>query len=931
MLLPRRLRPSLLWFSYSSRALRHSGQVHSPHHTAVPSTRLGFTPTWITAHNRLSSGTRIWLSTTASDPLSLEESLEIDPTSPGSFSVLMNDHKAVSPSMLAEVWTPLMLKESKESLSSQGTPKQVQAAISRTIPLLSSSGASGPASASVPFVCRYRSDVIHPLTTQQVHQLQTWISQHESLATLRKKLLDALNGDKDRSKTKDRALVKRILTSISKTELDDLYAPYKPPAKGSILQQIVKEHPKLVQSLEELWSSSSNESQSSIKQDLDLINKLSREYPQEAIVSWLGSKVAAEPKMGEIVSDQLHRYGKLQTKLIYFTTTASKSSKDGKQENSNDKVYENYHDFSMLLRLIKDHQILAIRRGSAQKVLRMSYDIDSTKMESCLKYHLHNSETPLVPSWLRRKSNLFSEVVHDAWSRLLRRRGTQRWWNERCKEAQDRASWVFANNLERALLAPPLQPTRPLLALDPGYQAGIKCAVLDASGQVIKLDTVQFLGKHKDRAVSKLQDLLRATHDLDPSAGDSLTLVALGNGHGTNECRQLIQEAASQDETKIDLQLVNEAGASVWSVSPAALKEFPDQPASAIASISIGRRLQNPLFELVKVPPKSLGLGMYQHDLSEKELEERLHLTSVDAVAKVGVDLNTCSLPILEMVPGLNKLAPKVAKARPFAYRDELLKVTGLGPKTYENCAGFLRVPNGEEPLDNTLVHPESYDLARFLLTQLRLLMKEDERTIKTISVPKEKWIEQWDTEIGQASDKFNVSRERVISVLENLIDSILQKDPRLESSANGKSSTTEVGCIKGCTLLPSDLATNAEKLKEAAPLRGIIATVRNIADFGAFIDFGGPNDGLLHTSKLGPLELSQLLIGQELGVDILQVDNHRISLGLYGLNSEPTQRKPGDTRVKGKPKGSGSTSGSGSGSKRSMSTKTNARKKRRT
>jgi len=862
----------------------------------------------------LDSGTRIWLST-ATNPLDLEP--EIDSTSPPEESILdiMSDPKTVAPSMLAEAWTPLMLSKDEES---QGKQKKVEAAISRTIPLLSSS-TSAPASASVPFVCRYRSDVIHPLTTQQVYQVQTWISQHESLESLRKKLLDALNGDKSRKK--DQALVKRIMTSVSKTELDDLYTPYKPPPRGSILQQIVKDHPKLVESLEELWASDDQ----NIKQDLALISKLSKEYPKEVIVSWLGSKIASEPKLGEIVSDQLQRYGRLQTKVIHFT--------DGNKKDN--KVYETYHDFALPLRMIKDHQILAIRRGAAQKALRMSYDIDGTKMESCLKYHLHKGEI-LVPTWLRNKGNLFSDAVHDAWFRLLRRRATTRWWNERCKEAQDRASWVFANNLERALLAPPLQPTRPLLALDPGFQAGIKCAILDASGEVIKLGTVQFLGKHKDRAVSKLQDLLQTTQSMDPSADNTKVLVALGNGHGTNECRQLIQEAAAQDETKLDLQLVNEAGASVWSVSPAASKEFPDQPAAGIASISIGRRLQNPLFELVKVPPKSLGLGMYQHDLSEKELEERLHLTSVDAVAKVGVDLNTCSLSILEKVPGLNKLAPKVAKARPFAFRDELLKVSGLGPKTYENCAGFLRVPNGYEPLDNTLVHPESYDLARFLLNQLKLLMKEDDRTKKRISVPKETWVQQWDKDIHLASDKFNVSKERVIAVLENLIDSILQKDPRLESSADGtSSSSTKVGSIQGCSLLPPDLATDAGKLKEAAPLRGIIGTVRNIADFGAFIDFGGPNDGLLHTSKLGPLELSQLLIGQELGVDILQVDNHRVSLGLYGLNSEPpTQRKrQRDTKVpKGKPKGSGSQGGgSRAGSKRSISTKTNARKKRRT
>ncbi|KAL3926533.1 MAG: hypothetical protein SGBAC_013439, partial [Bacillariaceae sp.] len=369
------------------------------------------------------------------------------------------------------------------------------------------------------------------------------MSKHNSLALLRQKLLDALGfsskGKVSRSK-KDQALAKRIMTSVSKSDLEELYAPYKPPHKGSVLQQIQEEHPKLVEGLEELWLSE-NHDNPSVSQDLAKINKLCKEYPKEAIISWLGSKIASEPMMGEIVWDQLQRYGRLVTKPT-FPSTLKKSGKFSSKAKDNAKVYETYHDFSVPLRSsIKDFQVLAIRRGVTQKALRMSYEIDGDKMESSLRYHLRQgaagkdsgSDYALIPAWLKRKDNLLTDAVHDAWSRLLRRRGTQKWWNERCKEAQERACWVFANNLERALLAPPLQPTRPLLALDPGYQAGIKCAVLDASGKVERLATVQFLGKHKDRAVSQLQDLLQTTRAIDPSGSSAKVLVALGNGHGT--------------------------------------------------------------------------------------------------------------------------------------------------------------------------------------------------------------------------------------------------------------------------------------------------------------------------------------------------------------------------------------------------------------
>lgn len=812
----------------------------------------------------------------------------------------------IDASLLAEAWTPWILQVEQESLVSGTTriinnDKQIRGALERTIPLLQDA-------ASVPFVCRYRTDVIHPLTTQQVHQLQAYVSQHDSLDKLRSKLLEQIQ---------QKTVRQQVLTSFSKTELEDLYAPFKPPSKGSILERIQTKHPDLVTAVDQLW----NERQ---ENNISL-SKLSKEYPRDSLIHLLGTKIAAEPKIATVVAEELNKHCRIKTTIV---SSASSSSSSSKTKNKKDDTYQNYHDFSTHVRFLKDHQVLAIRRGARQKAIKMAYDMDGTKVEGCIRYHLLKSDdttknTSLAPDALKHKrQDLLKEAIHDAWTRLLRRRGTTRLWKQKCLEAEERACQVFQENLRRALLAPPRSPAQPLLSLDPGFQAGIKCAILEASGKVDRLETVQHLGSsRREEGIRKLMDMLTATQEKQAGTKDSPVLVALGNGHGSQDCRKLILEASEKTNIPIETQLVNEAGASVWSVTQAALKEFPTEQPAAIGSISIGRRLQNPLFELVKVPPKSLGLGMYQHDLSEKELDERLHLTSVDAVATVGVDLNTCSLQILQKVPGLNRLAEKVANARPFRQRQDLLNVSGLGAKTYENCAGFLRLSDGAEPLDNTLVHPESYNLARWLLKTFSWSLSEKVESNKDISLPQQEWRAKWANEIERASKKFQVSDDRVLAVLQNLIDSMLKKDPRLDDSTQKES--IDVGSIQDYSLLPSELA-DMEQLQAAAPIRGIIGTIRNIADFGAFIDFGGPNDGLLHTSKLGPLKLSNLLIGQELGVDVLQVDNRRVSLGVSGLNLEPNANRFATSRS------STAAKQRKSGSKRSLSTKASSAKRRR-
>eukprot|EP00536_Pseudo-nitzschia_multiseries_P003127 jgi/Psemu1/284210/fgenesh1_pg.44_\ len=803
--------------------------------------------------------------------------------------------------LLAKAWTPQLL-QLENNRNSKGYERDCLVAVQRTVPLfLNDAGA-----ASVPFVCRYRNDQVHPLSTLQVHALQSMVTKHERLRPLRTKLLGHIN---------EPILRNRILTSTSRTELTEWYAPFQPPAKGSILERLQTQHPELVDSIDKVWK----QDDSGLNPDKTVAG-WTKLGPRVAVVQILGSKIASEPNVAQWVNDELKKHCRISTKVVAKKDSSSKNPPDYK------KYSETYGDFSRRIVELSHHQVLAIRRGVNEQALKMAFDIDSGKMESHLLWKFrtehkspsttHNEEKDLpsssttVPAVLLHNP-LLKEAVHDAWTRLLRRRGTKKLWADHCKEAQNRACRVFQENLQRALLAPP--HAGPLLALDPGFQAGIKCAILDADGSVKKLDTVRFLGSLRPTALDRLRCLLQEAQALAKST--QTVTIALGNGHGSSECRTLIQDASASEGIPVDLCLVSEAGASVWSVTEQANEEFPDHPPAAIAAISIGRRLQNPLFELVKVPPRSLGLGMYQHDLSETVLDDQLDRTSVDAVAMVGVDVNRGSVSILRHVPGLSgRLSEAIVASRPLKKRSELLAIPGLGPKTYEQCAGFVRVSNGPEALDDTLVHPESYELARWLLRELSWKL---DRPVPNLP-PRAEWRIAWKDPVAQAAKRFGVSEDRVLAVMENLVDSLSREDPRWKL-VEKDSSSPSAGRIESCKpLLPelSDPKRLAEAIAErGGPIRGIVGTVRNVADFGAFVDIGNESDGLLHTTKLGPtLTLRNLMIGQSIGVDVLSValDTNRISLGLHGCHLEATAPRSHLGQGSGK-RGSGGTKRSAS------------------
>ncbi|CAB9529575.1 S1 RNA-binding domain-containing protein 1 [Seminavis robusta] len=774
-------------------------------------------------------------------------------------------------------------------------------AMQRTLPLLEDT-------ASVPFVCRYRADIVAPLSTKEVHKLAEMFASWNSLQSLRKKILDKIQ--------EDTQLQHRVQSSISKSELEDLYAPFKPPSKGSLEDRIAKEHPHLKAEVDAFWQGQQTTSQE---------KKL---RPREAAVTLLANKIASHTPTTDALLEYVERFAKVKASKV-----SPGKDVDAKTRSENDKKYATYYDFSVAYGYIRDHQVLAIRRGVNNKAIKLSYDIDAERTESRIRRSLLDEGVQLQG----KAAGLWADATKDAWSRLLRKRITSRLWKDKCTHAEEKSMEVFRVNLLKALLAPPLSTPKPLLALDPGFAAGIKACLLQSTGQLLFQDeetslvTVKFLQNRKEgieTLISLLQILYSAQDNEHGNTAKTtngkmpkppVVTVALGNGHGSQEARQLVRDASDKCGIPIDIQLVSEAGASVWSVTEGASREFPSQAPAAIASVSIGRRYQNPLPELVKIPPRSLGLGMYQHDLKETELDEKLRITSIHAVAEVGVDGNSCSAEILEKIPGLtSKLAQRIIEARPLRARNDMLeRVSGIGTKTYENCAAFIKVA-GDEPLDATLVHPESYPLARYLLKKLKWNLA-DKASIRKADLPQTKHgrCEKWGDLIEKAAVKYSVTQDRVDSVVGHLISSITNPDPRLggtmsivgSSPVASAAKATDVGSVDGCSLLPSSTSTSIGALRKACPLRGIVATVRNVVDFGAFVDFGGENDGLLHRSKLGPVSLSSLLVGQEVGVDILSVsDNGRVAIALNGLNCDPEPSKPKQTNGKNAGKRSYST-----------------------
>ncbi|MBN2601787.1 MAG: RNA-binding transcriptional accessory protein, partial [Candidatus Marinimicrobia bacterium] len=513
-------------------------------------------------------------------------------------------------------------------------------------------------------------------------------------------------------------------------------------------------------------------------------------------------------------------------------------------------VYEMYYDYSEPVNKIPSHRILAINRGEKENILKVTVDLDIDRVLTIIQAAILTNRESIFNDYL-------IGAVEDAYKRLISPAIDREIRHQLSESAEQQAIRVFATNLKNLLLQPPISG-RNILGIDPGFRTGSKVAVIDQTGKYLEGMTIYpHPPQNKfDDAKQALSKLIK-THDVE--------IIAIGNGTASRETEFLVAELIAELplERTVNYIIVNEAGASVYSASKIAQEEFPDLEASLRGNISIARRLLDPLAELVKIDPKSIGVGQYQHDVNQKNLHESLHAVVEDCVNQVGVNLNTASKSLLTYVSGLtSRTAENIVKYREekgaFQNREELKNVAGVGVNSFEQCAGFLRIPDGSNPLDNTSIHPESYDATRSLLKKLAIddIHSGGKALLSQISAQT--------GEIRRLAEDLQIGEPTLRDILENLEKP--GRDPREDLPK---------------PMLKSDIL-KIEDLREGMLLKG---TVRNVVDFGAFVDIGVKQDGMIHISQMGDRFIKDphkvLAVGDIIDVKILSIDAERGRIGL--------------------------------------------------
>jgi protein Tex len=699
---------------------------------------------------------------------------------------------------------------------------------------------------TVPFIARYRKEVTGTLDDAQLRTLEERLRYLRELEDRRKTILDSI---REQGKLTDE-LALQINTADTKARLEDLYLPYKP--KRRTKAQIAKEA-----GLEPL---------------ADLLLSDPARQPKEAAAAFVNAeKEVATPEAAlegarsilvERFAENAELLGALRETYWERGSLTSKV-RDGKATEG--AKFSDYFDFAEPLTKLPSHRILALFRGEKEEILdlRMEEDKDSAEPGYVSRYEGRTALAFGIVDQGRPGDTWLLETVRWAWRTKLRFSIELDMKMKLWQLAEDEAVKVFAGNLRDLLLAAPAG-ARPTLGLDPGYRTGVKVAVVDATGKVVATDTIypHEPKRQWDEAIATLARLCRV-HNVE--------LIAIGNGTASRETDKLAGElVAKHPDLKLTKIMVSEAGASVYSASAFASQELPDLDVSIRGAVSIARRLQDPLAELVKIDPKSIGVGQYQHDLAEYKLSRSLDAVVEDCVNAVGVDLNTASAPLLARVSGLGDwVAQNIVTHRdangPFKTRKALTKVSGLGPKTFEQAAGFLRIPNGDDPLDASGVHPEAYPVVRRILEAT----KSDIKVVIGNGAVLKKLNPQSFTD-----EKFGVPTVKdILSELEKP-----GRDPRPE--------------FKTATFMEG-----VEKIGDLKPGMMLEGVVTNVAAFGAFVDVGVHQDGLVHISALADTFVkdprSVVKPGDIVKVKVLEVDVPRKRISLTMRMSDPAEKRP--------------------------------------
>lgn len=681
--------------------------------------------------------------------------------------------------------------------------------------------------ATIPFIARYRKEVTGALDEEQLRKINEVYAYEVNLLERKESVIKLI----DEKGLLTDELKEKILNAEKLVEVEDLYRPFKEKKKTKATD--------------------------AINNGLEPLAKMIMSFPTKGDITSLTSKfindkvktveeavTGASYIIAEYISDNAYYRKWLRNFIFKNGFIISKKKKDAEDEK---KVYEMYYDFKEEVSKIKSYRVLAINRAEKEKIVTVSIDVDDAKVLSFFEEKIiKNKESFAV--------DIVKNAIKDSYKRLIFPSVEREIRAALSEKAEDVAIKNFSENLENLLLTPPIKD-KMVLGFDPAYRTGCKLAVLNPVGKVLKIEKI-----YPHPPVNKYEEAKAKTIDLINKY--NIDIVAIGNGTASRESEKFISDVIKSIDRKVDYIIVSEAGASVYSASPLAIKEFPDLVVEERSAISIGRRLQDALSELVKITPESIGVGLYQHDVNAKKLSSSLDFVVTSAVNEVGVNINTASPSLLKYISGLTKTyIDKIIKYREekgkILSREEVLKNKLLSEKVYEQAIGFMRVEGGSNIFDTTDIHPESYDIAKKVMEILNINADE----------------------IGKCSDKLkDINAKNLASKLgtdEYTIDTILKsfakahRDPRDEM---------EKPILKSDILEIKDLKIN-DKLE---------GTVRNVVDFGAFVDIGLHNDGLIHISKMSknyikhPSEV--LKVGDIISVYVIGIDKEKekVQLSLF-------------------------------------------------
>lgn len=678
---------------------------------------------------------------------------------------------------------------------------------------------------TVPFIARYRKELTGGLDEVEIKLIENEYTYAVNLHKRKEEVIRLI--DEQGLLTED--LKSDILKQTKLQRIEDLYRPFKKKKKTRATEAKRKGLEPLAKWIIEGNSEEplTNEASHYLTEEIETI-----EDAIKGAQDIIAEIVSDEPKYRKYILNNIERQGKL-------VTEKKKKAEDEKN------VFEMYYDYEEPLKKIVPHRVLAINRGEAEGILKVSFEIDNDTMK---KY--------LVTQYIKENHKhvgIITEAIEDSLKRLILPSVEREIRSELTQKAEEHAIEIFSENLKNLLLQAPLKGKK-ILGLDPAYRTGCKLAVINEYGSFVDKNVI-----YPHPPVSKTDQAEKIFIDLINK--HSIELIAIGNGTASRESEQFVAEMIKKHQLACQFVIVNEAGASVYSASDIARAEFPDFKVEERSAVSIGRRVQDPLSELVKIDPKSIGVGQYQHDVNQKALSETLKFVVETAVNQVGVDVNTASPSLLSYVSGLsNTVANNIIKFREekgaISHHSEIAKVPRLGNKTFEQSIGFLRILDGTEPLDKTAIHPESYNAAYQLIKHVGL-SKEDIGT----NVLKDKLNK---LDLQETSTTLNIG----VPTLEDIIVSLIAplRDPRDEFET---------------PILKSDVLS----MEDLKPNMALSGTVRNVVDFGAFVDIGVKQDGLVHISKLSkgyvkhPMNI--VSVGDIVDVWVLDVNHERQKVSL--------------------------------------------------